>query len=86
MSLPRLAGLVAVAALAGCSGAPALNIVGSYFPAWMLCAIIGVLVALGVRALLVMCDVEGTLKLPFLTHLAIALTATLLVWLLCFGH
>lgn len=39
--------------LTGCSGAPSVTIAGAYFPAWLLCAIVAVLVAAFVRALMV---------------------------------
>jgi hypothetical protein len=38
---------------AGCGGAPAVTIAGAYFPAWLLCAVIAVLVAVFIRALMV---------------------------------
>ena len=34
--------LLAPAILAGCARAPALDIMGSFFPAWLLCAVIAV--------------------------------------------
>ena len=37
----------------GCGGAPSVTIAGAYFPAWLLCAIIAVLVAVFIRALMV---------------------------------
>jgi len=37
----------------GCGGAPSVTIAGAYFPAWLLCAVIAVLVAAFVRALMV---------------------------------
>ncbi len=72
--------------LAGCTGAPAVNVVGSYFPAWMLCALIGITAAACLRQLLVLAGLEGKLVLPLLTHVAVALAATMAVWLVWFGH
>ena len=37
----------------GCGGAPSVTIAGAYFPAWLLCAIVAVLVAAVIRALMV---------------------------------
>jgi hypothetical protein len=39
--------------LVGCGGAPSVTIAGAYFPAWLLCALIAVLVAVIVRGLMV---------------------------------
>jgi len=36
-----------------CGGAPSVTIAGAYFPAWLLCAVIAVLVAAFIRALMV---------------------------------
>lgn len=68
------------------NGAPALDVVGSYFPAWMLCAIVGIVVAIIVRQVLVLLDLETSLPVPLLTHLGVALIGTLAVWLVWFGH
>jgi YtcA family len=38
---------------AGCGGAPSLTIAGAYFPAWLLCDVIAVLVAAFIRAVMV---------------------------------
>lgn len=37
----------------GCGGAPTVTIAGAYFPAWLLCGVIAVLVAAFCRALMV---------------------------------
>jgi len=37
----------------GCGGAPSVTIAGAYFPAWLLCAVIAVLLAVVIRALMV---------------------------------
>jgi hypothetical protein len=78
--------LAAVAPLSGCAGAPAVNVVGSYFPAWMLCAIVGVTVAVCFRQVLVLVGLENSLPVPLVTHAAVALAVTLAVWLVWFGH
>lgn len=72
--------------LTGCAGPPAVNVVGSYFPAWMLCTLIGVAVAVCFHQVLVLCRIEERLLLPLITHTAVATAATLAVWLAWFGH
>src|ERR1700747_181394 len=37
----------------GCGGAPSITTAGAYFPAWLLCAVIAVLVAALIRTLMV---------------------------------
>ncbi|HEY1259846.1 MAG TPA: YtcA family lipoprotein [Stellaceae bacterium] len=73
-------------ALSGCSRAPTMDLFGSYFPAWMLCAVLGVAAAVAIRQILVVAGVSDYVVAPLLTYAALALSATLLAWLLWFGH
>jgi len=72
--------------LAGCTTSPAQNILGSFFPAWMLCAAAGIVIAVLSRLVLGALGVSQYLIAPPLTHLSVAMAGTLLVWLLWFGH
>ena len=44
---------------AGCSGAPTVDVIGSFFPAWMVCIIAAVVMAFGVRYLLLKFRLES---------------------------
>jgi hypothetical protein len=72
--------------LSGCDHAPSQNILGSFFPAWMLCASAGILVSVVIRLLLIKTGIDAFVpaKLPVYGGLAIALT--FLLWLLWFGN
>ena len=59
---------------------------GSFFPAWMLCAGAGIVIAVILRQVLVALGVDRYLIAPALTYLCIAVAGTLVVWLLWFGH
>jgi len=72
--------------LAGCGAAPAQNILGSFFPAWMLCAAAGIVIAILVRQVLRATAVDPYVIAPPLTYLCIAVAGTLAVWLIWFGH
>jgi hypothetical protein len=72
--------------LAGCSTSPAQDMFGSFFPAWMLCAAAGIVVAVILRQALAALGVDRYLIVPPLTYLCIAVAGTLLVWLRWFGH
>ena len=78
----RTALLVVLASLSGCDGAPSRNILGSYFPTWMVCALAGLLLAGIARALLKSTGVLEELPAPFVVILAIGWAATLSLWLL----
>ncbi|MCQ8240750.1 YtcA family lipoprotein [Rhizosaccharibacter radicis] len=82
----RIATVLFPLMLPGCTGAPAMNVVGSFFPAWMLCALIGIASAVVLRQVLMLCGLESYVVAPLLTHGAVALAVTLSVWLLFFGH
>ena len=78
---------VAIAlAVSGCSYSPTLNLLGSYFPAWMLCAVLGIVAAVIIWRILAIAGIAEYVIAPLLTYAGLALSATLLVWLLWFGH
>jgi hypothetical protein len=66
--------------------APTLDLLGSYFPAWMLCAAVGIVAAVVIRQVLVIVGVDEYVIVPLLTYVGIALSVTWLVWLLVFGR
>jgi len=68
--------------LSGCDGAPSRNILGSYFPSWMLCAAAGIALALIERALLKSLGLLQELPVPFVVILAIACAGTFAIWLI----
>jgi YtcA family len=68
--------------LSGCSSAPSRNILGSYFPSWMICALIGLAATVAVRALLAKAGIDGELPAPIVVYLAFATAFSLAVWLL----
>ena len=72
--------------VAACSSAPTMDLLGSYFPAWMLCAVLGIVAAVIIRQILAVAGISDYVVAPLLTYAALAMSATLLVWLLWFGH
>jgi hypothetical protein len=72
--------------LVGCNHAPSQNILGSFFPAWMLCATAGLLLTLVIRQIVIRCGIDGFVpaKLPVYTGLTISLT--FILWLGWFGN
>lgn len=71
--------------IGGCNASPSQNILGSFFPAWLLCAAIGLAAAIIGRWVLTVAGIVPHLLLPPLTYLAIAVAVTLLAWLTWFG-
>ena len=71
--------------ISGCSHSPTLNLLGSYFPAWMLCAVLGVVAAVIIRQLLRFYSIDEHVVAPLLTYACFAVSGALLSWLLWFS-
>jgi len=67
---------------AGCSHAPSFDILGSYFPSWMICALVGLCATIAVRGLLVKVGIDKELPMPIVVYLAFTIAFTLAMWLL----
>jgi hypothetical protein len=68
--------------LGGCdSGAPSLSLVGSYFPAWILCSVIGVAVGLTVRVVLSTTRLAEVAAYPLVVCIASGAIVGILAWL-----
>ena len=75
---------VSLAFLTGCRGAPSINVVGSFFPAWMLCIGLGVLGSLAARRLFVKLGIEPHLKPRQLIYFCLWALIAIGSWLLFF--
>jgi len=69
----------------GCSRAPSFNILGSFFPAWILCSVLGILLTVAVRILLVRVNLEQELSPLILIYPSMAALFTFLIWLVFFS-
>jgi YtcA-like protein len=74
--------LVVVSGLTGCDGSPSRNILGSYFPSWMVCAIAGIAIAGVARMIFKSTGLLQELPVPFVVLLAIGCASTFTLWLL----
>jgi hypothetical protein len=74
-------------ALGGCAsgGAPSFVIFGAYFPAWLLCAFIGVVGAILTRAVIVTVGLETILPYLLFVCVSAGVITGGLAWLLWFG-
>jgi YtcA family len=68
--------------LCGCNGSPSRNILGSYFPSWMVCALGGLLVALVARAVLKATGLLTEVPAPLVVLLSIGCATTFGLWLI----
>ena len=81
----RLAIAVVCMPLAGCRGTPLFNVLGSFFPAWMLCLITGVVLTLVTRWLFQRTDFERHIRPLVIVYPALVLLFTCTMWLLLFS-
>jgi hypothetical protein len=78
----RLLTVLSPLGLGGCDpGAPSLSLVGSYFPAWILCSLIGVAVGLAARVVLSATRLAETAAYPLVVCIAIGVIAGVAAWL-----
>jgi YtcA family len=69
----------------GCSRAPTFNILGSFFPAWILCGVLGILLTVVVRILFVRFNFEKELSPMIVVYPCLAAFFTFSIWLLFFS-
>jgi hypothetical protein len=70
--------------ISGCERAPNIDIIGSFFPVWMLCLVIAIALAFVVRALLLRYQLETEVGPLALFYPCVVLLFTSLLWLIFF--
>ena len=68
--------------LSSCSRAPSVDVLGSFFPAWLLCFVVAIVVTALVQLALLRLRVK--VALPLLTYPSLAALFTFLLWLIFF--
>jgi hypothetical protein len=84
-SRATLAALPAACGLAGCRQAPTFNLLGSFFPAWLICIFAGVILAVIANRILVHFRLDNQIVLPILIYPCMALFFACALWLICFS-
>ncbi len=78
-------GLAVVSAdLTGCRRSPSINVLGSYFPGWLACMVVGVLAAVILQMYLGRRGWQRHLPLLPLFYLCVALLIACMAWLITF--
>lgn len=72
-------------AMTACSASPSRNILGSYFPTWMVCALLGIVFVIAIRAVLLKTGIDAVLPAPVVVYLCMWTAATLAIWLVWLG-
>jgi hypothetical protein len=77
-----LAGLIA---LAGCGRAPSFSILGSFFPAWLICMVAGIVVAAAVNWILTALKQDKLITWEIITYPCLAALVAITLWLIFFS-
>ena len=86
-SQPRRCGLLAVSSLLplpGCAFAPSINILGSFFPAWLVCIVIGIVLTILTQRVFVAAGISSHLGPAALVYPCLAALWIFAAWLLLF--
>ena len=78
--------LLAIVSSGGCGYSPTVDVLGSYFPAWMACIVIGLVSTFIVRLLLIGFGIYAHLRLKPLISSCMVIFFTLAVWLILFKN
>ena len=70
--------------MTGCGRAPAINIIGSFLPAWMICLTAGVILAFTARSVLLRYRLEPEVGPLALFYPCVVIFMTCLLWLIFF--
>jgi hypothetical protein len=78
---------ITLATLGGCAshGAPSFVLFGAFFPAWMLCALIGIFGAIAARGIFVAVGLNSVLPFQLFVCSSVGLVVAALAWLIWFG-
>ncbi|QDH17182.1 YtcA family lipoprotein [Swingsia samuiensis] len=71
--------------LSSCTSAPSFPIVGAYFPAWMLCGFLGIIITFTLRYIFILLNINNLLRYHLFTYTALGTIAALLIWGTFFG-
>jgi hypothetical protein len=77
--------VMSCAALAGCSDAPSVSVLGAYFPEWMFCIAGGVVLVACVHVLLSRSGRGGWLTPPALVYPALTALFSIALWAVVFN-
>ena len=84
-SLILAALLLTASFVAGCSQAPSFDILGSYFPAWLVCILVGIGAASIVAACLSKLGKQSLIRWSIFVYPCLAASLAFTLWLFFFG-
>ena len=85
-SLHVVAALSALLPMTGCSHAPDFNILGSYFPAWLLCITVGIALTSLIYWILQRLHLEREVQPSIVVYPCMAALLAFTLWLILFSR
>jgi YtcA family len=80
----RLSLLGTIFLVAGCQRAPSFDILGSFFPVWIFCAVAGIIFAAVAREVLLRLKYDAEIGPPVLVYPCLAALVAFVTWLIFF--
>ena len=77
--------LAGAAALTGCGRAPTFNILGSFFPSWLVCLVAGIMLAAIANRVFVRLALDKEILWPVVVYPCLALFFACALWLIFFS-
>ena len=74
-----------VIGVAGCGVSPSVNVLGSFFPAWLISIVVGVVLTVVVQQVLVGIGVAADIRPAAVVYPCLVGLLTLATWLMVFG-
>jgi len=84
-SYVQYGGPIAAILLGGCGRAPSFNILGSYFPAWLVCILVGIAAASLVSFLLTKFKIPHLIRWTIVVYPCLAASIAFSIWLFLFS-
>jgi hypothetical protein len=77
--------LLPAAVLAGCRRSPTFNILGSFFPSWLMCLFTGILLAIVANRLFARFALDKEILWPVVFYPCLTVLFACLLWLILFS-
>ncbi len=81
----KLFPLLAPGLLCGCSRSPSVDVLGSYFPAWIVCCLIGIILAIATYFVLLRIELEPAIPIKTIVYPCTAAAYTFLAWIILYS-
>ena len=65
---------------------PTVDVLGSYFPSWVACIILGLVLTLITRQVLIGLKLNAHLRVAPVVYVCMMISWTLAIWLICFKN